>query len=280
MSEQREAMIEIDRLPQLREPVLVGAFAGWVDAGLAGAGATALLVEQLTARARFGHLDLEQLVDLAAARPVVRLVGGTTREVTWPRIELVAGHLGADVVVVSGPEPSIRWRTIADALVDVARRLGVRRAYFLGGMPAATSHRWPVAVAATATRRSLAQELETLRDDYTGPTGFQTVFQTALAEAGIDAVGLWAQVPGYLSASASPPAIAAVLRRLGELAGIAVRLDVLDAQVDAYTERVEAGLEERPDVAEAVRAIEAGATDRIPSGDELAREIERFLRDQ
>lgn len=273
-------MIEIDRMPQLREPVLVSAFAGWVDAGLAGAGATALLVEQLTARSRFGHLDLSDLVDLAAARPTVRLVDGTTREVTWPRVELVAGHLGVDVVVVNGPEPSIRWRTIADELVNVASRLGVRRAYFLGGMPAASSHRWPVPVAATATRRSLAQELENLRDDYAGPTGFQTALQVALAEGGIDAVGLWAQVPGYLAASASPPAIAAVLRRLGELSGLAVRLDTLDVQVDAYRQRVEAGLEERPDVAEAVRAIEEGVTDRIPSGDELAREIERFLRDQ
>lgn len=273
-------MIEIERLPQLREPVLVGAMSGWVDAGFAGAGSAALLVEQLASGSPFAHLDLSDLVDLAASRPSVHLVDGATREIAWPRLEFVAGHLGADVVVVAGPEPSLRWSTVSDEIVELAQRLAVRRAFLLGGMPAATSHRWPVEVAATATRRSLAQELEPVREDYEGPTGFQTALQLALAEAGIDAVGLWAQVPGYLAGSASPPAIAATMRRLGELASIDVRLRTLDAQVDDYLERVEAGLTERPDVAEAVQAIESGGGDRIPSGDELAREIERFLRDQ
>jgi len=272
-------VIEFDRLPQLREPMLVGAFAGWVDAGLAGSGAAALLAEQLTARSRFAQLDLTELVDLSATRPKVRLVDGE-REITWPGVELVAGSLGVDLVIATGPEPSIRWGAVIEELVDLTRRLGVQRAYFLGGMPAAASHRRPVAVAATATRRSLAQELELVRDDYEGPTGFQSALQVALGEAGVDAIGLWAQVPAYLAGSPSPPAIAATLRRLGELAGIDVRLTALDSQIDAYTRRVEAGLEERPDVAEAVRAIEAGATNGTPSGDELAREIERFLRDQ
>ena len=272
-------MIEVDRLPQLREPVLVAAFSGWVDAGLAGSGAAAMLAEQLTARSRFARLDLAELVDLSATRPKVRLVDDQ-REITWPGIELVAGSLGVDVVVATGPEPSIRWGAVIEELVELTRRLGVQRAYFLGGMPAAASHRRAVRVAATATRRSLAQELELLRDDYEGATGFQTAFQVALGDGGIDAVGLWAQVPGYLAGSPSPPAIAATLRRVGELARIDVRLAALDSQVDDYLRRVEAGLEERPDVADAVRAIEAGTTHDVPSGDELAREIERFLREQ
>jgi proteasome assembly chaperone (PAC2) family protein len=273
-------VIEIERMPRLREPVLVGALSGWVDAGYAGAGSVALLVEQLTARAEVAHVDLSDLVDLAATRPMTHLVDRATREITWPRIDLVAGHLGVDVAVVHGPEPSLRWSEVSAAIVDLAARLGVRRAYFLGGMPTATSHRRPVDVAATATRREVAQELEPVRADYSGPTGFQTVLQVGLGDAGIDAVGLWAQVPGYLAATPSPPAIAATLRRLAELAGVDVRLRVLDDQVDAYLERVEAGLEQRPDVAEAIETIEAGDAARMPTGEELASEIERFLRDQ
>jgi len=271
--------IDVEDWPRLERPVLVMALSGWVDAGLAGAGAASILSEQMESSRRFGRIDLSEDVDLQQTRPSVSLVGGETRMITWPTIDLVAGRARRDLVLVTGPEPSVRWRALCAELVDASKTLGVERAVMLGGMPAVVSHRRPVQVLATATSRSLAQESGALRSDYAGATGAQTVVQMALGEAGIPALGLWAQVPHYVSATASPPAISALLRRLGELTGVEAELGSLDAQADTYTKRVEDGLAERPDVAELVQAIEAGTTD-VPTGDELASEIERYLRDQ
>jgi proteasome assembly chaperone (PAC2) family protein len=276
-------MLDVDRWPDLRDPVLVVALSGWVDAGLAGAGAVAVLTEQLESVGPFGHVDLTELVDLQQTRPSVHLVDGTTREITWPTIELIAGRAGRDVVLCRGPEPSLRWRALTGELVELAQRLGVRMMVGLGGMPTLASHRRPVNVLATATSPPLAEEIGAWRADYTGPTGAQTVLQVAMGEAGIPGVGLWAQVPHYVGATPSPPAIRALLSRLRDLAGVQTDLTGLDAQTDEYLERVEEGLSERPDVAEMVRNIEAAEGSEagdLPTGEELASEIERFLRDQ
>jgi proteasome assembly chaperone (PAC2) family protein len=274
-------VLDVDRWPELRDPVLVVALSGWVDAGLAGAGAAAVLGEQLVSAASFGRVDLTDLVDLQQTRPSVHLVEGTTREITWPVIDLIAGRAGRDVVLCRGPEPSLCWRAFSDEFVQMSQRLGVSMMIGLGGMPTLVSHRRPVSVLTTATSRSLAQEVSAWRADYTGPTGAQTALQVALGHAGIPGLGLWAQVPHYVAATPSPPAISALLARVRELAGVETDLTALDGQVDEYLRRVEEGLSERPDVAEMVRNIEAneGSSD-IPTGDELASEIERFLRDQ
>lgn len=274
-------MLDIDRWPDLRDPVLVVALSGWVDAGLAGAGAAAVLSDQLDSAGEFGRVDLTDIVDLQQTRPSVHLVDGATREITWPTIDLVAGRAGRDVVLCRGPEPSLRWGAFGDELVQMSQRIGVSMMLGLGGMPTLVSHRRPVTVLTTATSRSLAQEVGAWRADYTGPTGAQTALQVALGHAGIPGVGLWAQVPHYVAATPSPPAISALLSRLRELAGVETDLAPLDGQVDEYLRRVEEGLSERPDVAEMVRNIEAAeGSDEIPTGDELASEIERFLREQ
>ena len=120
-----------------------------------------------------------------------------------------------------------------------------------------------------------------MRGDYLGPTGIQTVLQIALGAAGIPTVGLWAQVPHYVAGTPSPPAIRALLDRVRELTRLDIDLRALDDQADAYAEQVEAGLAERPDVAALVRQLEeVDGAEELPSGDDLAREIERFLRDE
>jgi PAC2 family len=144
------------------------------------------------------------------------------------------------------------------------------------------SHRRPLSVLATGTDEELVARAGAWRQDYTGPTGAQSVVQVMLGDVGIPTLALWAQVPHYLAGGASPPAIRAVLERLRDLGGLAVDLAGLDEQSDAYLRRVEEGLAERPDVVEVIQAIEAGEASEaeLPSGDELASEIERFLRDQ
>jgi proteasome assembly chaperone (PAC2) family protein len=274
-------VIDVDQWPSLRDPVMLVALTGWVDGGLAGTGTLAAVAEALEAPKKFATLDLADLLDLQQTRPTVSLTNGVTRKVEWPSIDLVAGRAGRDVIIVAGPEPSIRWRDVTSTLVDVARRLDVQLAVTLGGMPAPVSHRRPINVMATASSRSVAQELGALRADYFGPTGAQTVLQVALGEAGVRAAGLWAQVPHYVAATPSPPAIRAMLERLRDVTGLTVDLHTLDEQSDEYLERVEEGLSERPDVADMVRQLEAQSeSDEVVSGEELAREIERFLRDE
>jgi proteasome assembly chaperone (PAC2) family protein len=277
-------MIDIDALPQLRDPVLVVALSGWVDAGLAGGGTVAVLQEQLESVRTFGRLDLSDLMDLQQTRPMVHLVDGVSREIAWPQISLSAGHLGRDVVLCVGPEPSLRWRAVLGELVGLAEQLGVTAAFTVGGIPSMASHRRPVSVLATGTDADLVEAAGAWRQDYTGPTGAQSVLQVMLGDAGIPTLALWAQVPHYVAGGASPPAIRALLAKLRDLGGVSIDLDALDEQAQAYVERVEEGLAERPDVVEVIRAIEAGEAEdedeELPSGDELASEIERFLRDQ
>jgi proteasome assembly chaperone (PAC2) family protein len=272
-------MLDIEILPTLREPVLVLTLTGWVDAGEAGKLAAETLAAQLEGGRVFARYALDDIVDLQQTRPTVELVDGTTRRIDWPEITFTAGKAGRDVVVASGPEPSLRWPSFARDVVDLATRLDIARAFTLGGMPAVVSHRQPVSVLATATAHSLAQEVGAMRTDYAGPTGAQTVLQFELGRSGIPTVGLWAQVPHYVSGNPSPPAVRALLERLRDLAGLRVDVAELDVQVDVYREKVDEGLEERPDVAEHVRAIEAQSDDEV-SGDAIVAEIERFLRDQ
>jgi len=272
--------LDVDTWPQLRDPVMVVTLSGWVDAGLAGAGAVAVLSEQLEARRVFGRIDLADLMDLQQTRPTVRLVDGVSREITWPSIELVAGHCGRDVILCVGPEPSLRWRAVLGELVDAAERTGVTGAFTLGGIPSVASHRRPVDVLATATSAELATQIGAWRNDYTGPTGAQSALQVMLGQSGVPTVSLWAQVPHYVAAGPSPPAIRAVLARLRELSGVSVDLSMLDEQAQAYISRVDDGIADRPDVLEAIREIESGTEQPLPSGDELASEIERFLRGQ
>ncbi len=274
-----EDVLDVDTWPVLRTPVLVLVLTGWVDAGGAGASAAEALAEQLGAARVFARYDLSDLVDLQQTRPTVSMVAGETRQVSWPVIEFMAGRAGRDVVLCAGPEPSLRWPSITREIIGVAQHLGVERAFSLGAMPAVVSHRQPTPVLATASSDSLAREAGALRTDYQGPTGLQTVVQVALGDAGIPSVGLWAQVPHYVSGNPSPPATRALLSRLRELAGVESDLDALDDACESYVEKVEEGLADRPDVAELVEAIESEHPP-LPTADELASEIERFLRDQ
>jgi predicted ATP-grasp superfamily ATP-dependent carboligase len=274
-----DAVLRVDQWPELRQPVMVFAFTGWVDAGFAGSGTIAALGEELGAARKFASIDLSELLDLQQTRPTVRIAEGGVRAIDWPTVELWAGNAGRDVVLVHGPEPSLRWASFSAEIADAAQTLGVTLGISVGGMPVLASHRHPVSVFATATSRSFAQELGALRPDYTGPTGLNTVLQHQLGQRGIPAFGFWAQVPQYVAGSPSPPAVRALLARIVELGQLTIDLDPLDARCEEYTARVEEGLSQRQDVAELVERLEQ-ATGGIPSGDELVSEIERFLRSQ
>ncbi len=275
-------VLSVDHWPDITEPLMILALTGWVDGGGAGAGAITALGEQLERRSTFATIDVTPLADLQQTRPVAHFVDGS-RVIDWPQIVLECGHIGGgrsgagrDLVLVHGPEPSLRWPSVSQTLVDAARHVGVRQAATLGGIPALVSHRRQAVVTASATQRSLAQELAPLRADYAGPTGLQTVVLRALGDAGIAGAGLWVQVPQYVAGSPSPPAVRALLRRVAELYNLAIDLRPLDERSRAYLRRVEAGLDARPDVKEVVEQIDEHQAP--PTGDDLVAEIEQYLR--
>jgi hypothetical protein len=276
-------VLSVDHWPELSEPLMVITLTGWVDAGGAGAGAINALSEQLEDAQIFGSIDVAEMADLQQTRPTARWENGA-RVIDWPHIDFECGRLaggregaGRDLVLVRGPEPSLRWPALASSVVEAARRLGVRQAATFGGIPALVSHRKAAVVTASATQRSLAQELAPLRPDYAGPTGLQTVILRALGDAGIPGAGLWAQVPQYVAGSPSPPAIRALLGRLAETYNLGIDLRALDERSQAYLRRVESGLDARPDVKAVVDQID----ERQESGTgDLVAEIEQFLRSQ
>lgn len=263
------------------------ALSGWVDAGFAGSGTAEYLVEHGDAMQGFGKVDLSDIADLQRIRPKIQFVDGQggverwEREIIWPEITLTAGIAGRDLIVVQGPEPAHCWQQLAIELVDLMKRLKVGLMISVGGMPAVVSRRRPVRVMATATSHEVAEKAGALRPDYEGPTGAQTAIQVACGGAGIDAVGLWAQVPHYLAGSGSPVAVRALLERLSDIAQINVDLAPLLAQADAYSEGIEEQLATRPDLAAMVASVEEqDPQDELPTGDDIASEIEQFLRNR
>ena len=281
----------------LDAPVLVVALSGWVDAGWAGAGAVQALVDAIDAPTEIGAFDVD--VDMRQQQPTIDVRGAGVEIVRWPRLELHAGRLGRDVLVLRGPEPARGWAAVRDDVVTIARAYEVRLVCCLGGMPAPVTHRGPVAVRTTESGPELpgpptsepgpATAALRPRGDYDGPTGLQTVLQDALGGAGIPSVALWAQIPPYLTGLPSAPAVRSLLAAFAELSGCRVDMAPLDERAAAYATQVEAYLVTRPDLVDLVARLEsliaATPDDGVSAPDpgdvaELFAEIEDFLNDQ
>lgn len=274
----------LDVPADMEAPVLVHGLDGWIDAGLGGSVATGHLLKTVPTDvvARF---DADELIDYRARRPTLRIVEGVNADVTWQDIELRAGQdrTGRWLLVLAGPEPDMRWHAFTAEVAALARTLGVRLACGLGAFPAPVPHTRPVRLAATATTQALADRVGYVPGVIEVPAGIGAALERALAAEGIDAVGLWARVPHYVAAMPYPAASAALIDALSEVGGLA--LDARDlrdaaARTAARIDELIAGSEEHSAM---VRQLESSAdadldpTD-LPSGDEIAAELERFLR--
>jgi len=278
-------LLELMERPALRDPFLVVHLTGWTDAGLAGQTAAVFLHSRWNART-LGTFDADELLDFRDRRPVVRLASGTIEEVRWSPIELSLAAPGGerDALLLTGPEPDFRWKAFCDQVVDACRELGVGEVFGLGGFPAPAVHTDPVPVVGTSADPELAGRLETVPALVELPAGIQTVLEERLHRAGIQATGLWARVPPYLAGGGHPPAALALVRTLAGLAGVEVDVTELEAASKEHLEQVEQAIKERPQIAEFIEQIrglvEQGADDRVPSGDQIAAELELFLREQ
>jgi proteasome assembly chaperone (PAC2) family protein len=274
--------------PRLRSPILVCAFAGWNDA--AGAATTALtsVGESLDAEL-IAQIDPEEFFDFQANRPTIRMTEGQTREIEWPGNVLMAAPApGADhdLVLLAGTEPNLRWRTFADGIADAAQSLGVEMVVTLGALIADVAHSLPVPITGLASDDELVERLDLTRSNYEGPTGVVGVLHDACRRRGIASASLWAAVPHYVAAVPNPKAALALLRRLEGLVGVAVEASALEEEAESYESQVSRAVAANPEIEELVHRLEEEQSDRLqveedlPSGETLARDFERFLRQQ
>jgi predicted ATP-grasp superfamily ATP-dependent carboligase len=279
------ALFEVHDQPETHEPVLVMTLEGWIDAGLGAAAAVAALLGSVPTEL-VASFDVDNLLDHRARRPIMRIVDGVNSGLMWPEIQLRYGQAsGRDLLLLVGPEPDHRWRAFADAVAELAATFDVRMVVGLGAFPAPVPHTRPSRLASTATTTELARQVGFVPGALDVPAGVQAALERRFADLGLPAVGLWARVPHYAAAMPYPEASAVLLEGLAQLTGIVVdtaelrgaaattreRLDELIANSDEHSTLVRQ-LEEQAD-AESERPFGP-----IPSGDELAAELERFLR--
>ncbi|HZO35345.1 MAG TPA: PAC2 family protein [Solirubrobacteraceae bacterium] len=274
----------------LRAPALVCAFQGWNDAGDAASAALQYVGASLEAT-RFAQVDPEEYFDFQATRPKVTLTEGRMRKIEWPAIELYEVRVPRaprDLVLLEGPEPSMRWRTFCDQIVDLAEALGVQMVVTLGALLADVPHSRPVQISGMSADDSLADRLGTVnQSNYEGPTGIVGVLHAACQEAGIPSASLWAAVPHYVAAAPNPKAALALVRRLETLVGVTVDAAELESAAGDYERQVSLAVQSDPDVQAFVERLEQVAEEEpsmdpneLPSGDVIAREFQRFLRQQ
>lgn len=285
------ALHELVTEPDLVEPLLVSSLEGWVDAGMAGMSAMSSLLGrgETTLVARF---DTDALLDFRSRRPVAHLVEGVNSSMTWPLLELRHGHDldGRDLLLLTGSEPDSHWHSFSAEIVGLAQHFGVRLVVGLGAFPAPAPHTRPPKVACTANRAELADRFMGMRPTLDVPAGVQAAIERGCAEASIDAIGLWAQVPHYAAAMSYPQAGAALLDSLAEVAG--VRLDSTELQaagavmVDQLSRSIAGNPEHQQMLHDLELAYDAQTNltqgpglGSMSSSEDLAAEVESFLRE-
>jgi len=298
--------------PSLQRPAMIAAFSGWNDAADAASDAVRWLSRASGARP-FAALDIEEYLDFQAARPTVELVDGIVRTVSWPSLALSAGSLpagGRDLVLLLGVEPNLRWRSFCDDVIGVARTTNCEIVVTLGALLGDTPHTRPIKCTGSATDEVLAARLGMQRSRYEGPTGIVGVLHDAVRRAGFASASIWAPVPHYVATPPNPKATRALLDHLGNLLDLGLDLTDLDiaasawersvsevvggdADVQSYVERLEVRYDtadDGPGWRESDDEIAVDDDDdddddwfdedELPSGESLAEDFERYLRDQ
>jgi proteasome assembly chaperone (PAC2) family protein len=279
-----------ERRPEgLRSPVLVAAFRGWNDAGEAASFAVGYLQSALDAT-RFATVPPEDFFDFQSHRPRIHIEHGELQApIRWPEIEILETQpvSGRQLILVNGIEPSMRWPTLCDAILDLARDLGVELVVTLGALLADVPHTRPVRVSGLSAPAELIEPLSLRRPDYQGPTGIVGVLHAMSAERGLPSASLWAAVPHYVGAAPSPNAALALLRGAETVAGITLDLTDLEQAVAHFEDQVDDAVGRNPQASSLVSELER-AYDReedqsfgpLPTGDAIAAEFERFLRER
>lgn len=275
-------------VPALRRPVMLLALDGFIDAGNAAQTAAMFLRHRWTAEvvATFDH---DTFIDYRARRPTTVMDSGVLRRMEFEELQVLVARVEDsphDAVFLLGPEPDMRWEAFCATVVRLCRDLGIEQVIGLGAYPAAVPHTRPVNV--TSARNIASGEVLPTTSEvagYTGPVGAQVMLQHRMGEAGIPAVGMWAEVPHYISANNHPSSALALVDVVAGAFGVAIDTTELQAAARAHEEQVDDAVADHPEAAVMISRLEAhhdeGGTEmQVPSGDDLAAEIERFLSDR
>jgi proteasome assembly chaperone (PAC2) family protein len=276
--------------PQLTRPVMVCAFAGWNDGGEAATTAVRTLRSQWGAR-RFAEIDPEEFYDFQVNRPTVRLVEGSTRRIDWPASRFFSARINdRDAIVFVGVEPNVRWRTYAGSILQVCTDFDVSLLVTLGAFLADVPHTRPAPVNAASEDPDWLAKPGVLAARYEGPTGIVGVVNAAAARANLPAVSLWAAAPHYLPQSRNPKVALALLESLRDLTGLEVDTGEIELAARVFEREVSEAIEEDGNLAAYVSRLEEASEVmgddededealQAASGDDIAAELERFLRE-
>lgn len=283
--------LNIDRRPELREPIAIAAFAGWNDAASAATNAARFVVRRLGAR-RFASIDPETFFDFTQTRPVVRVDSKGNRPIEWPANDFFYARNPAgphDLVLFIGAEPSLRWKQFTKMHADVYRQLGVELVVSLGALMADVPHTRDVRVTGSAQDPALGSRLHLSPSRYEGPTGIVGVLHEALRAEGLPAASLWANVPHYITTSQNPPATLALLKRLQPITGLEFDFTELQAAGGRFVTEVETAIQDNPEIVDYVHKLEQAiddgrfeeeAAENLPAPGDLVLDVEEFLRGQ
>jgi len=282
-----ESELRVSAQPKLKRPLLISAFRGWND-GAQAASLAAGYLARLWDADQIAEVDPEGFFDFQATRPHVSLVDGITRRIDWPETAFYHARpdgLDRDVVLLLGIEPNVRWRTFTELVVGHAESLGVELVVTLGALLADVPHTRPSPVTGSASDAELVEELGLSTSRYEGPTGIVGVLHDACNQASIPSASLWAAVPHYVSLTPSPRAAAALCNRLGVLMEVEIDTAELDRAAETYEEQVSQAVASDEETAAYVEELENRADTieeqvDIPSGDALAAELTRYLRER
>lgn len=280
---------EVDRNPDLREPIVILAFSGWNDAASSATNAARFVVRRMGAR-RFATLPADPYYSFTDSRPTVRAAASGSRVIQWPANEFFYARnpVGAhDVVVGIGVEPNLRWSSYANAHVELVQGLAPSLVITLGALLADVPHTRPVRVTGAAADAELADRLNLSRSRYEGPTGIVGILQHALVEAGFPAMSLWANVPHYITAAQNPPATVSLLERIERLAEVPFDYSDLRDASERFEREVGAALSGNAEILdyitqleEAYDASDDGPAGHAPNAGDILRDVEAFLRGQ
>ncbi|MBO58690.1 MAG: PAC2 family protein [Actinomycetota bacterium] len=287
MSDNYEHLFEFAELKELDKPVLILALDGWIDSsGIAHSAKESLLSKaEIYTMVKF---DTDRLLDHRARRPVLHLNEGVVENLEWPSIELlhIEGLEGPDACVLHGPEPDHDWKVFTDAVTNICYGLDVSLVIGLGAYPAAVPHTRPTRLSCTASSIEMAAKLDFVTASIKVPAGLQAVIEAEVALAGTPAIGLWAQVPHYLSTGPYPPATVALLEGLREISGIWNRDFKLDQNALNTRSRLDQLIGNNEEHLTMIEKLEIAYDElndpgsSLPSGDDLAEELQNFLRSQ
>lgn len=283
------------------DPVLVVALDGWTDAGSAGTTAAEILLDQFEVT-ELGTFDPDGLFDYRDRRPVLEIDRGQLGAPRWPELaaDLITPPAGPNLVLVSGAEPDLRWRTVSEDLIELTQLLGVKRYVGLGSVPGPIPHTRPVQLISTSSDPDLLARFGRPHEQVVVPASCQVALEAQLRTAGLTTLGLWARLPHYVAAD-YPAASKALLERFSAYAGTPVDVSGLDEAIEEQRVQLDEAAAASEEITEHVRGLESmydavieaerqerfdavgdplqGLTaEQVPSGDEIAAEVERFLR--